>query len=88
MAKEIKKKEPEAPKLFPKEDRLKIKHLMGQGNLGTTEAHMTVDMYRKYINPNQPVNWSTSCNACGNSVSALFYKLRDWWSVNNTRFEV
>lgn len=48
------------------------------------QVNQIIDLYRKYVNPNQPV--SRDCGGCGGGLSKLYEGLRTWYSENVNKF--
>lgn len=50
----------------------------------TMQAERVLELYRKFVNPNQP--YFRSCGACDGTYSKIFALLREWYGKNSHKF--
>lgn len=81
-----KKLSEEKVQLFPKEDKDQIMRLFKVAALSSGQVSLLFELYRKYVNPNQPFP-SSNCGNCPQNISAVFSQFRDWMSRNYSKFE-
>jgi hypothetical protein len=70
--------------LYPKGDKDLILSLFKVATPSSIQVQQILDMYRKYVNPNQPY---TNGGCCGASFMMIFNNLRDWMMKNIDKFE-
>jgi len=81
-----KKSDNSEPALFPREDKEQMLRLFKIAALSSGEVNQIFELYRKYVNPNQPFP-ATNCGNCPQNISVVFSNLREWLSNNFSKFE-
>jgi hypothetical protein len=85
MAKSKKQIEEVKETLYPAQDASDMLVLFKTAAPTNQQVARVMELYRKYINPNQP--GYRSCGACDGTYSKIFSALREWYSKNASKFE-
>lgn len=72
--------------LYTKEDKELILSLFKVAAPSQGQVMQVYELYRKYINSNQPYS-TGGCGNCLSGYSNIFRALRDWMSENINKFE-
>lgn len=72
---------------YPREERDFLQHLWKTPAPTSVQVSRMLDLYRKYINPNQPDAFRANCASCSSTIVLIFNNFRDWFSKNGDKFE-
>lgn len=72
--------------MYTLDDKKTMLALWKTATLAPGQVAQVIELFRKYVNPNQPV--SRGCGGCNGGLTKLYDGLRDWWSQNSSKFPV